>query len=142
MTGAVSRSPLWSVIATVVLVLLAVVAGAVSAFVHRSTIDVVGVSIPVGLTAGLGALAGLVATARVVGGRRATVLLVGAGYAVPVLVLSQFRPEGDLVVAEDVWGLTLLGGAALVIAVGVAVPFPAYDGPTTSALVDPTSPGP
>ena len=93
--------------------------------------------------AALGALAGLVATARLVGGRRSTVLLVGAGYGLPLLVLSQFRPEGDLVVAEDVWGLTLLGGAALVVTLGVAVPFPAYDGPTATALVGPTtSPGP
>ena len=143
MTRAARRWSLWSAIAAAALVLLAVAAGAVSAFVHRSTVDVVGVSVPIGLVASLGALAGLVATARLVGGRRATVLLVGAGYAVPLLMLSQFRPEGDLVVAEDVWGLTLLGGAALVVTLGVAVPFPAYHEPTATALASPTtSPGP
>lgn len=143
MTPAVTRSPLWSAFATVGLVLLAVAAGAVSAFVHRSTVGVGGVTIPVGLVAGMGALGGLVATARLLGGRRSTVVLVGAGYALPVLVLSQFRPEGDLVVAEDVWGLTLLGGAALVITVGVVVPFPAYHGQPAPALVSPTTtPGP
>jgi hypothetical protein len=143
MTPAARRSSPWSTIATAALGLLAVPVGAVSAFVHRSTVDVAGVSVPIGLVAALGALAGLVATARLVGGRRSTVLLVGAGYGLPLLVLSQFRPEGDLVVAEDVWGLTLLGGAALVVTLGVAVPFPAYDGPTATALVGPTtSPGP
>ena len=143
MTPAASRSSLRSATATTGLVLLAVAAGAVSAFVHRSTVDLAGVSLPIGLVAAMGALAGLVATARLVGGRRSTVLLVGAGFALPVLVLSQFRPEGDLVVAEDVWGLTLLGGAALVITLGVAVPFPAYHEPTAPAPVSPpTSPGP
>lgn len=143
MTPAVGRSSWWSATATVALVLLAAVAGAVSAFVHRSTVDVLGASLPVGLLAGLGALAGLVATARLVAGRRSTVLLVGAGYALPLLVLSQFRPEGDLVVAEDAWGLTLLAGAALVITLGVAVPFPAYHVATAPApLSPPTPPGP
>ena len=143
MTPAARRSPLWSAIATGMLVLLAVAVGAVSAFVHRSTVDVAGLSVPIGLVAGLGALAGLVATARLVGRRRSAVLLVGAGYALPLLVLSQFRPEGDLVVAEDAWGLTLLGGAALVVTVGVVVPFPAYHESTAPALTSPTtSPGP
>ena len=41
------------------------------------------------------------ATARLVGRRRSAVLLVGAGYALPLLALSQFRPEGDLVVALE-----------------------------------------
>jgi len=64
----------------------------------------------------------------VAGRSRAAVLLVGAGFAIPVLALSQFRPEGDLVVAEDVWGLTLLAGVALVITAGVTVPVRAYSG--------------
>lgn len=105
------------------LVALGALAGAVSGFVHRTTVGVVGVAVPVGMLAALGALAGLVLLARLVGRSRTAVALVGAAYAVPVLVLSQFRPEGDLVVAEDVWGLSLLGGAALVITVGVVVPF-------------------
>jgi hypothetical protein len=107
----------------VLLVALAAVAGAVAGFVHRTTVEVVGVTVPVGLVSALAALAGLTLLARLVGGSRTAVLLVGGAWAVPVLMLSQFRGEGDLVIAEDVWGLSLLGGAALVVTVGVVVPF-------------------
>jgi N-acetyl-1-D-myo-inositol-2-amino-2-deoxy-alpha-D-glucopyranoside deacetylase len=112
---------------------MASVAGAVSGFVHRTTIELVGVDVPVGLVAALLGVAGLVLAARVVAVSRAGVLVIGAAYAVPVLVLSQFRPEGDLVVAEDVWGLTLLAGAALVITAGVTIPVRAYSGPFDAA---------
>lgn len=107
----------------VLLVALAAVAGAVAGFVHRTTVDVLGAAVPVGMLSALAALIGLTLLARLVGRSRTAVALVGAAFAVPVLVLSQFRPEGDLVIAEDVWGLTLLGAAALVITVGVVVPF-------------------
>lgn len=123
------------------LVLGAAVAGALSGFVHRTTIDVAGLTIPIGMIAAIGGLAGLVLLARQVGRSRAAVLVVGAAYAIPLLVLSQFRPEGDLVIAEDAWGLSLLGGAALVITLGVAVPFRPYDGATTSRR-DPVTPTP
>ncbi len=116
----------WRWLGTAVLVLLAFAAGAVAAFVHRTTVEVLGIGVPVGLLAGIGALVGLVLLARMVGGSRLAVLLVAAAFAVPVLVLSQFRLEGDLVVAEDAFGLTLLGGTALVITAGLVVPFAAY----------------
>lgn len=112
---------------------LAAAAGAVSGFVHRTTIEVVGFDVPVGMVAALLGVAGLVLAARVVAASRAGVLVVGAAYAIPVLLLSQFRPEGDLVVAEDVWGLTLLAGAALVITVGVTIPVRAYSGSPDAA---------
>jgi hypothetical protein len=112
--------------------LLAFAAGVLSAFVHKAALDLGGLSLPVGLVAALAAAAALVLLARTVAGSRAAVLVVGAAYGLPVLVLSQLRAEGDLVVAEDVWGLTLLGGAALVVAAGVAVPFSPYDGDRSS----------
>lgn len=112
------------------LTMLAAVAGTVAGFVHRSTVEVVALTVPVGLLAGWAALAGLVLAARVLGGNRAAVLLVGAAYGLPVLLLSQFRPEGDLVIAEDVWGLSLLAGTAVVITAGVTVPFAPYSGTT------------
>lgn len=117
----------------VLLVVVAAVVGAVSGFVHRTTVDVAGVTVPVGLVASLGGLAAVVMLARVLGKGRAAVLVVAAAYAIPVLVLSQFRPEGDLVVAEDAWGLSLLGGSALVITLAVAVPFSSYDEVQTAA---------
>lgn len=122
------RHPVWTGIGMAALVAVAAVAGAVSGFVHRTTLEVAGVDLPVGMAAALAAVAGLMLAARVVAGSRAGVLLVGAAYALPVLALSQFRPEGDLVVAENVWGLTLLGGTALVVTVAATVPMRAYSG--------------
>jgi hypothetical protein len=117
----------------VLLVLVAAAVGAVSGFVHRTTVDVAGAKVPIGLVASLGGLAAVVMLARLFGNGRASVLVVAAAYAIPVLVLSQFRPEGDLVVAEDAWGLSLLGGSALVITLAVAVPFSSYDEAQTAA---------
>lgn len=118
----------------VLLVALSAVAGAVAGFVHRTTVDILGVAAPVGMVAALGALTGLTLLARLLGRSRTAVALVGAAFAVPVLVLSQFRPEGDLVIAEDVWGLTLIGGTALVVTVGLVVPFlAAAQRPTVAA---------
>lgn len=118
--------PWWRWLGTGVLLVVAFAAGSVAAFVHRTTVQVLGVDVPLGLLVAGGALVGLVLLARLVGRSRVAVLLVGTAFAVPVLVLSQFRPEGDLVVAEDAFGLTLLGATALVITAGVVVPFPAY----------------
>lgn len=112
---------------------VAAVAGTVAAFVHRSTLEVGEVALPVGLAAALGGAGAAVLVARAVGRTRVAVLLVGAAFAVPVLVLSQLRPEGDLVVAGDVWGLTLLGGVSLVVTLGVVVPVSAYHGPDASS---------
>lgn len=115
------------------LTVLAAAGGAVSGFVHRTTLDVGMWTVPVGMAAAWAALLGLMLAARGVGGSRSVVLVVGAAYALPVLVLSQFRPEGDLVIAEDAWGLTLLAGTALVITVAVAVPWRPYDGTAQQA---------
>lgn len=117
--------------ALVVVALLALAGGVVAAFVHRVTVEVLGADVPVGIIAGIGALVGLVLLARLLGRRRTAVLLVVAAYAVPVLVLSQVRPEGDLVVAEDVWGVSLLIGLAVVATTAVVVPFSTYHGSST-----------
>lgn len=133
MTRPGARHGLRRALALVLLVLLAAAVGAVSSFVHRTTVDLAGATLPIGLAASLGGCAALVMLARTFGTTRAAVLVVAAGYAIPVLVLSQFRPEGDLVVAEDAWGLALLGGSALVITLAVAVPFSSYDDEQTAA---------
>lgn len=119
-------------------VLVAGAAGAVTGFVHRVAVDVRGAQVPVGLLAGLAALAGLVLLARAVGRSRLAVVLVAAAYTAPVLVLSQRRPEGDLVVGEDAWGLSLIGGVALIATVGVMVPFTAYHGDRADSDEAPT----
>jgi hypothetical protein len=112
------------------LVVLAAAVGVTAGFVHRTRVELAGLTVPVGLLAALGAVTALVLLARMLGRSRPSVLVVGAAVALPVLVLSQFRPEGDLVVNQDGWGLSLLGGMALVLTVGVVVPFTAYDGGT------------
>jgi hypothetical protein len=109
------------------LVLAAVAAGTAAAFVHRTRIEVA-VALPVGMVVSLAGLTGLLVLARVVGRSRAAVGVVAAAFALPVLVMSQFRPEGDLVVAQDPWGLTLLGGIALVVTTMLVVPFSPYHG--------------
>jgi hypothetical protein len=109
-------------------VLAAAAVGTVAGFVHRSTLDVGPVSLPLGLLAVLGALVALLLLVRWLGGGRLATGLVAAAYALPVLVASQFRPEGDLVVAQDGWGLTLLGTSALVITIALVVPTGPYHG--------------
>jgi len=112
----------------VALVLTAVAVGGTAGFVHRTRVEVVGVTVPVGMAAALGGVLGLVLLARRWGRSRLAVAVVAGAVAVPVLVLGQLRAEGDLVVAEDVWGLTLLGGMALVLTAGLVVPITAYHG--------------
>jgi hypothetical protein len=109
------------------LVLASFAAGTAAAFVHRTRLDV-GVVLPVGMVACLAGLTGLLVLARMVGRSRAAVGVVAAAFALPVLVMSQFRPEGDLVVTQDPWGLTLLGGIALVVTTMLVVPFSPYHG--------------
>jgi hypothetical protein len=109
-------------------VLLAALAGTAAAFVHRTRVDVGPLVLPVGMVAALVALVGLVLLARWLGRSRLAVGLVAAAFAVPVLLGSQFRPEGDLVVAQDPWGLTLLGGIALVVTASMMVPVRTYHG--------------
>jgi len=121
------------------LVLAAFAAGVVAAFVHRTRFDA-GLILPIGMVAALGAITGLVVLARVVGRSRAAVGVVAAAFALPVLVMSQFRPEGDLVVAQDPWGLALLGGMALVVTAALVVPFAAYHGGAAGGVPAPAPP--
>ena len=53
---------------------------------------------------------------------RLAVLAPGAGWLVPVLVLSVPRPEGDLVVAANLAGYVFLLGGSVLIGLGVALP--------------------
>lgn len=125
------------VLALLAVWLVALVGGSVAAFVHRVTVEVLGVQVPVGMIAGIGALAGLGLLARLIVRRRAAVLAVTAAYVVPILVLSQSRPEGDLVIAEDAWGVGLLIGLAAVATAAVVVPFTTYHGTGTGQVSDP-----
>jgi hypothetical protein len=127
-------------LALVALVLLAFACGVAAAWVHRTRLAVADVGVPIGMLAALAALAGLLVAARAVGRSRVAVGAVAAAYALPVLVMSQFRPEGDLVVAQDAWGLTLLGGIALVVTVAMVVPFAAYHGDRQQPALDPSPP--
>jgi hypothetical protein len=121
----------------VVLVVVAVAVGVTAGFVHRTRVELLGLSVPIGMAAALGGVLGVVLLTRRWARSRLAVAVVGAAVAVPVLVLSQFRGEGDLVVVEDGWGLTLLGGTALVLTAGLVVPISAYHGGAAQPHRDP-----
>ena len=121
----------------VALVLVAIVVGGTAGVVHRTRVGMLGLTVPVGMVAALGGVLAVVLLARRWGRSRLAVAVVGAAVAVPVLVLSQFRAEGDLVVVEDVWGLTLLGGTALVLTAGLVVPISVYHGGAAAPHHDP-----
>ena len=85
-------------------------AGVLGTFVHPLEIGWV----PVGLVVGLALSGSVVVTARLLGGRSAAAAA-ALGWLVVVLVLAGQRPEGDLVVANNVAGqVWLFVGAALV----------------------------
>jgi FtsH-binding integral membrane protein len=92
------------------------------AFVHLATVQVNGFGLPYGLVIALAGLIGLLALAQASAGSRIEKVLVAAAWLVPVFVLSQGRPAGDLVIAADARGLVLLYGGVALIGFAVGLP--------------------
>jgi hypothetical protein len=100
-------------------------AGVLGSFVHPLEVG----RVPVGLVVGLALSGSVVVLARLLAGRSAA-LSAAVGWLAAVLVLAGQRPEGDLVVANNVAGQvwlfagTALVGACIVLPVGrvLAVP--------------------
>lgn len=94
--------------------------GILSGFLSLEAPRVLGVPIPVGvLLAGAGNVAlGMTASAAV-GGRRGAVAA-ACGWGAVVAMLSQRRPEGDLVVTGDALGVAFLAIGLLSWAVAIA----------------------
>jgi hypothetical protein len=81
--------------------------------------------VPIGLLASLGLLLAVLVSAGMLTRSRAGVLVAAASWLLVVLVLSQPRPEGDLVVPGSGLGYAwLLGG----MVVSAAAAFRPYDG--------------
>ena len=114
---------LGKVVVAILLAAIGAAAGIAGAFVHDLSVDIVGIGLPVGLPLALA----LAAAAHVLAGwvlrSRLAVLAPGAGWLVPVLVLSVPRSEGDLVVAANPAGYLFLLGGSVLIGLGVALPY-------------------
>lgn len=122
-------------LALVVLAAIGSVTGILGSFVHDVSYDLLGIGVPVGLLLALALAAVGYALAGWVLQNRLAVLAPGAGWLVPVLVMSVPRPEGDLVVAANPTGYAFLLGGSVLIGLSVAMPYGgraersvAYDG--------------
>ncbi|NEE00521.1 DUF6113 family protein [Phytoactinopolyspora halotolerans] len=89
---------------------IAVVTAVAGAFVHRW-------SAGIGLFLAIGAAVGVCVLSRRVARSRLGIGVVGLSWLVPVLILAQQRPAGDVVIASDATGLVFLFGGAIGVAV-------------------------
>jgi hypothetical protein len=105
------------------------VAGVLGSFVHPEEMA----GFPVGLLVALALSAGVFVTSGLLLGRRGAAAA-AIGWVAPVLLLSSRRPEGDLVVPATTTGyLWLLGGTVLAVA-GATLPYarPRADEPSAA----------
>jgi hypothetical protein len=96
------------------LVVLAAGCGIAGSFVHRW-------ASPLGVVLTIGAAAGVFLFARRWSRSRVGIGAVSAAWLLPVLLLAQRRPEGDLVIAGDVVGMVFLFGGAACAAVALGM---------------------
>lgn len=117
----ISGTP-WAVAAALLAGLLALglVFGLFAAFAHGVRAG----GLPVGLVLTLAGLGALLVAAGVVVGRRGAVGAVFGGWVVSVLILSQPRSEGDLVIAADGSGYGYLLGGLVLAGCASALPYP------------------
>ncbi len=103
------------------LLLLGAVLGVIGGFLNRSVAQVAGVGVPVGpVLAVLGNLAagGLGGSGT---GSRLGAALPGVGWLAVVVLFGTLRPEGDLVVTGDGYGLAFILSGALAAGVAATV---------------------
>lgn len=99
---------------TALIGVLSFVVAVAGAFVHHW-------ARPVGFVLAVGATAGVCAFARYAARTRIGLAVVGLLWVLPVLVLAQPRPEGDVVIANDGPGLMFLFGGVVAAAVTVGM---------------------
>lgn len=85
--------------------------------------------VPYGVTLALSGLGALLMLGHAWARSRVDKIFIATAWLVPVMLLSQARGAGDLVVAADLPGLVFLyGGVVLVgVVVGIPVPRPSRD---------------
>ncbi|NDL59769.1 DUF6113 family protein [Phytoactinopolyspora mesophila] len=93
---------------------LAVIVAVTGAFLHRW-------ASPAGLALALGAVFGISVFARYAARTRWGIAWVGLAWLAPILVLAQPRSAGDVVIAGDAAGLTLLFGGAMAVSVALGM---------------------
>ncbi|HEU0041524.1 MAG TPA: DUF6113 family protein [Jiangellaceae bacterium] len=103
-----------SVLAVTALSVLAVLVGLAGSFTHRWASGG-------GVVLALGAMVGLMTLARRWSGSRVGMAVTALMWLVPVVVLAQTRPEGDMVIAADARGLVFLFGSVLCAGVGLGL---------------------
>ncbi|MGH8829370.1 MAG: DUF6113 family protein [Jiangellaceae bacterium] len=103
-----------SVLSITALSVLAVLVGMAGSFMHRWASGA-------GVVLALGAMVGLMALARRWAGSRAGMAVTAIMWLVPVVVLAQTRPEGDMVIAGDARGLVFLFGGVLCVGIGLGL---------------------
>jgi hypothetical protein len=91
---------------------VAAIVAVTGAFLHRW-------ASPVGITLALGAVFGICVFARYAARTRVGIAWIACAWLAPILVLAQPRSAGDVVIAGDAAGLTLLLGGVMALSVAL-----------------------
>jgi hypothetical protein len=110
------------VIRTAGLTLVAVVVAVTGAFIHAAMARPAGVPMPYGLVLALLGLAAVLWLAHSGSDSRLSLIVVAAGWLLPVVALTQSRPAGDLVIPGDARGLTFLFGGVVLVGLALGIP--------------------
>lgn len=104
------------------LTVLSAIVAVAGTFVHARMAHAGAVPIPYGLILALSGLASVLLLAHQSARRRLGTVPVATAWLLPVWLLAQERPAGDLVITNAWVGLTYLFIGVVLIGVGVAVP--------------------
>ena len=105
------------------LALVGGLSGVAAAFVYDLRWYIGGMGLPLGLVLALLSAAGLFVAAGMLVGRRLGSVTAALPWLLVVLLLSQPRAEGDLIVAGDLPGYVLVFGGSLLAAIAVTMPY-------------------
>lgn len=104
------------------LTVLAPVVAVAGTFVHAAMVRIDTVPVPYGLVLASAGLAGVLLLAHKAARARLGVVPVATAWLLPVWLLAQERPAGDVVIANSWVGLTYLFTGVVLIGVGVGLP--------------------
>lgn len=104
------------------LTMLSAVVAVAGTFVHAGVVHAGTMPIPYGLFLALAGLASVLLLVHRTARGRLGVVPVATAWLVPVWLLAQERPAGDVVIADGWVGLTYLFAGVVLIGVGVGLP--------------------